>query len=47
MYTDVHKDIDDTKLSEQENTKEREKVNNGRKSAFGDNFKWFPPWDKA
>ena len=46
-YIDVLKDIDDSTLSEQEKNEEKEKVNNGRKSAFGDNFKWFPPWDNS
>ena len=46
-YIDVLKDIDNSTLSEQEKSEEREKVTNGRKSAFGDNFKWFPPWYKA
>ena len=40
-YIDVLKDIDNISLSE------HQKVTHGRKSAFGDNFKWFPPWYKA
>ena len=46
-YIDVLKDIDDSTLSEQEKNEEQEKLNSGRKSAFGDNFKWFPPWDNS
>ena len=46
-YIDVLKDKDDSTLSEQEKIEEREKVKNGQKSAFGDNFKWFPSWDNS
>ena len=38
-YIDVLKDIENSTLSKQEKTVEREKATNGRKSAFGDNFK--------
>ena len=41
MFIDVRKDKDNSK---QEKTEEIETVTNGRKSAFGDNFTWFPPW---
>ena len=47
MYIDVLKDIEKSTLSEEEKNEEREKVTNGRKTAFGDNFQWFPPWSNA
>jgi hypothetical protein len=47
MYIDVLKDIEKSSLSEEKKNEEREKVTNGRKAAFGDNFQWFPPWSKA
>ena len=39
MYIGVLNDMYDRLLSEQEKDKELENVTNGRKAAFGDNFK--------
>ena len=47
MFIDVRKDKGNSTLGKQKKTEERETVTNGRKSAFGDNFKWFPSWYQA
>ena len=37
-------DIDETRLSEEEKSSERDRVTAARKEVLGDNYIFFPPW---
>ena len=44
MYIDVLKDIEDARLSVEEELLEKESVTNARKEALGKIFMEWPPW---
>ena len=45
-FLDANKIIDDCDMLEEEKNIERDKILAARKTAFGNNFMYFPPWGK-
>ena len=43
-FLDANEVIDSSNLDEENKAKEKEKVLEARKTAFGENYKWYPPW---
>ena len=46
-FIDANKVLEECDLSEDDKNIEKAKVLNARKLALGDNFKYFPPWDRS
>ena len=44
IFKQVLMDIDETPLSEEEKSSERDRVTAARKEVLGDNYIFFPPW---
>ena len=44
MFLDANEVIDRSNLNEENKAKEKEKVLEARKTVFGENYKWYPPW---
>ena len=45
-YLDLNKDIENSDLKDLDKAKEKEKVLDARKVAFGPDFRHYPPWKK-
>ena len=43
-YIDAHEIIEKSYLEDDEKEKEKVKLLDARKSAFGSNYKYYPPW---
>ena len=46
-FIDANKVLEDCDLSEDDKNTERAKLLDARKSALGDSFRYFPPWDRS
>ena len=46
QFLDALDIIEESELSENEKLIEKKKVLGSRKDAFGENYKYYPPWDK-
>ena len=45
-FLDVLDIIEESELSETEKVTEKQKALDSQKNAFGENYKYYPPWDK-